>query len=168
VYSISRSASGGDQDLPPDINESLETFTVVGGKIRFGLGAIKNVGEAAIRSIIGARKDGPFVDLLDFCRRVDLRQVNKRVVENLLLAGCFDSLGITRREALSIMEETLELANGYRDAQTVTRCPIRGDSRFLCSGALSKRVPSLDLLAEKDVLGFMYRQILWNSGGNTF
>ena len=77
--------------LPPDVNESLTNFTVVGDRrIRFGLGAVKNVGEAAVAAIIEARKSGgAFRSLDDFCERVDLRQVNKRVVESLILCGAF-------------------------------------------------------------------------------
>jgi len=97
--------------LPPDVNESLENFTVVGDKIRFGLGAIKNVGEGAVRSIIQARKEsGPFQSLLDFCQRVDLKQVNKRVLESLIRAGAFVSLGLLRSQMLVMLEEILDIA----------------------------------------------------------
>lgn len=97
--------------LPPDINESRKNFTVVGDKIRFGLGAIKNLGEAAVQSIIQARQEGgPFKSLLDFCRRVDLRQVNRRIVESLIRAGAFGSLGLYRSQMLQILDEVLENA----------------------------------------------------------
>ncbi|MEW6187037.1 MAG: DNA polymerase III subunit alpha, partial [Thermodesulfobacteriota bacterium] len=80
--------------LPPDVNLSALDFTVVEDKIRFGLAAVKNVGAGAIDSIIEARKkEGPFKSLVDFCRRVDLRRVNRRVVESLIKCGAFDSLG---------------------------------------------------------------------------
>ena len=85
--------------MPPDINESLKDFTVVGDGIRFGLVAIKNVGIGAVENILAVRKkDGKFTSLLDFCERVDLRAVNKRVVESLIKSGAFDSIG--RRAAL--------------------------------------------------------------------
>lgn len=148
----------GIEILPPDINESLENFTIAGGRIRFGLGAIKNVGEAAYHSIIEARRDGPFTDLFDFCRRVDLRQVNKRVLENLICAGCFDSLGLTRREAMSVMDDTLEMANGLRASE---------ESNQMTLFAAEEQMPEIpqphkrgewpvaELLArEKEVLGF--------------
>src|ERR1700722_19813067 len=75
--------------LPPDINYSAMHFTPAGKNIRFGLTAIKNVGDNAITSIAAAK---PFTSLLDFCERVDLRAVNKRVVESLIKAGAFDSV----------------------------------------------------------------------------
>ena len=79
-------------------NESQETFTVTNGCIRFGLAAMKNVGKGAMQSIIEVRKaDGPFTSLQDFCARVDLTHVNKRMMENLIKGGAFDSLeGNTR------------------------------------------------------------------------
>src|SRR4030095_4137465 len=79
--------------LPPDINSSDVNFTPTPSGIRFGLAAIKNVGETAITSIVANK---PFKSLFDFCERVDLRTVNKRVVESLIKAGAFDSLGQDR------------------------------------------------------------------------
>jgi DNA polymerase-3 subunit alpha len=77
----------------PDINSSLINFSTDGENIRFGLSAIKNVGQAAIESIIEARKIHEFVGLKDFLLRVDLSKVNKRTVENLIKAGAFDKFG---------------------------------------------------------------------------
>jgi len=78
--------------LPPDINYSFSGFTIEGGAIRFGLSAIKNVGEAAIESILSTReKEGKFVSFKDFLFRVDLRKVNKKTVESLIAAGAFFS-----------------------------------------------------------------------------
>lgn len=79
----------GIKVLPPDINKSYLSFTIEGDSIRFGLSAIKNVGEAAIESIIEARKDGKFSSFKDFLYRVDLRKVNKKTVESLIKAGAF-------------------------------------------------------------------------------
>jgi DNA polymerase-3 subunit alpha len=95
--------------LPPDINESNTTFTVNGSKIRFGLVAVKNVGEAAIEQIIRDReKAGPFSSLFEFCERVDLRKVNKRVVESLINCGAFDSTGSFRSQMMASLEDALE------------------------------------------------------------
>jgi DNA polymerase III subunit alpha len=92
--------------LPPDVNDSIEGFNVVGNKIRFGLAAVKNVGSAAIESIIAAReKDGPFRSLLDFCRRVDLRKVNKKVVESLIKCGAMDSFGAKRSQLMAVADD---------------------------------------------------------------
>ena len=79
--------------LPPDINQSGFRFEPVGEKrVRYGLGGIKGTGESAIQCVLEARKEGPFVDLFDFCRRVDKRLVNRRVIESLIRAGAFDAL----------------------------------------------------------------------------
>jgi DNA polymerase-3 subunit alpha len=96
--------------LPPDVNMSELDFKVVEDKIRFGLAAVKNVGAGAIESIIEARKkEGPFKSLVDFCRRVDLRRVNRRVVESLIKCGAFDSLGQGRARLMAFLPEALDL-----------------------------------------------------------
>lgn len=101
----------GIEILPPDVNESLVHFTVVGSRIRFGLAAVKNVGEGAVKAIIAARQEkGPFRSLADFCERVDLHQVNKRVLENLIRGGAFSSLGLYRSQLLHMLDECLETA----------------------------------------------------------
>jgi DNA-directed DNA polymerase III PolC len=94
---------------PPDVNVSAVQFSVAGETIRFGLAAIKNVGEAAMESILRTRKtDGPFRSLDDFCVRVDLRLVNRRVIESLVKAGAFDSLGLSRAHLLATTDGALE------------------------------------------------------------
>jgi DNA polymerase-3 subunit alpha len=94
--------------LPPDINESEKEFTVQDKGIRFGLVAVKNVGESAIESIIDARQEGTFTSLFDFCERVDLRKVNKRVVESLIKCGAFDATGAYRSQMTASLEDALE------------------------------------------------------------
>ncbi|HXL45378.1 MAG TPA: DNA polymerase III subunit alpha, partial [Candidatus Binatia bacterium] len=94
---------------PPDVNVSAVQFSVAGDTVRFGLAAIKNVGEAAMQSILKARSgEGAFQTLDDFCARVDLRLVNRRVVESLIKAGAFDSLGLTRAHLLATTDVALE------------------------------------------------------------
>jgi DNA polymerase-3 subunit alpha len=102
--------------LPPDVNGSGTVFTPdsKAGAIRFGLAAIKNVGTQAIDAILSERKKAPFESLLDFCRRVDLRVVNKRVVESLIQGGAFDSLGGHRAQHLAILDETIASAAKWR------------------------------------------------------
>lgn len=98
--------------LPPDINESDLDFRVVDDSIRFGLAAIKNVGEIAIQSVLEARKkDGKFKDLFDLCKRVELRQVNKKVMEGLIKCGALDSMQYKRSELMINLEKVLELAS---------------------------------------------------------
>ncbi|MEW5723484.1 MAG: DNA polymerase III subunit alpha [Thermodesulfobacteriota bacterium] len=93
---------------PPDINESQVNFAVALDHIRFGLAAIKGVGQAAIESIIEARRERPFTDLFDFCERVDLRRVNRRVIEALIKCGAFDSTGVGRSRMSAALDDALE------------------------------------------------------------
>ena len=95
--------------LPPDINESHVKFTVVNGKIRFGLAAVKNVGESAVKSIIEERETrGPYRSFRDFCDRIDSREVNKRCIESLIKCGAFDSMGIYRSKLIAVFEKMLD------------------------------------------------------------
>ncbi len=97
--------------LPPDINESFQDFTVINDRIRFGLAAVKNVGEAALNSIIEERgKNGPYTSLSDFCGRIDSSRVNRKVIESLIRSGAFDSLGIYRSRLMAALDLALELA----------------------------------------------------------
>jgi DNA polymerase-3 subunit alpha len=106
---INEAQKMGIKVLLPDVNESDRVFTVTNEGIRFGLSGIKNVGEGAIDSILSARGEGgKFTSLLDFCSRVDLRAVNKKVLESLIKSGAFDSLGESRAYYLAIMEKILE------------------------------------------------------------
>ena len=118
--------------LPPDINQSSVKFTVAGDKIGFGLTAVKNVGEAAISSILKVReKEGKFSSIFDFCRRVDLRTVNKRVIESLIKCGAFDSLVGYRSQNLAVIDEATE------EASQVQADREKGQLSFF--GALEKR-----------------------------
>ncbi len=111
ISHISSCRDMGLNVLPPDINESMSDFSVVGEHIRFGLGAVKNVGVGAIDSIISVREEcGPFHSMVDFCDRVDPRKVNKRVIESLIKCGAFDSTGSKRRQLMTCYEEILDKA----------------------------------------------------------
>jgi DNA polymerase III subunit alpha len=102
--------------LPPDINQSVLDFNVDGGNIRFGLAAVKNVGESAIESIIESRdKEGSFKYFIDFCSRVDLRKINKRVVESLIKCGAFDSLHYRRRRLMENFERVMDIGQKAQD-----------------------------------------------------
>jgi DNA polymerase-3 subunit alpha len=152
--------------LPPDINQSLVNFTVVGGKaIRFGLAAVKNVGEKAINSIIDEhKKNSNFTSLLDFCQRVDLRVVNKRVIESLIKCGAFDSIGARRSQLLAVLDVSLKNGQEYqkskRNGQTSIFDLFEEDSPGKDSDNYQDRLPDIlefsknALLAmEKEMLG---------------
>lgn len=109
VKYIAECRSHAIEVLPPDINSSGIEFTVHDGKIRFGLVAVKNVGESAIEVIIESREqDGTFSTLYEFCERVDLRKVNKRVIESLIRCGAFDSTSAPRARMMAALEDALE------------------------------------------------------------
>jgi DNA polymerase-3 subunit alpha len=101
---------------PPDINKSFRDFTVAGDRIRFGLGAVKNLGEAAIEGILSVREEkGPFRSLKGFCSRVDMKKVNRKVIESLIKCGAFDSLGGHRAQLLKVLDETMEAGGRYQE-----------------------------------------------------
>lgn len=112
---ISECRDMGIEILPPHVNESFQDFHVSGDKIIFGLGAVKNVGETAVNSIVEARDEaGPFCTMYDFARRVDLRKVNKKVVESLIKCGAFDGLGPSRRAMAEALDAVLDQANNFQ------------------------------------------------------
>jgi DNA polymerase III subunit alpha len=111
--------------LAPDINESRSDFTPVGDKIRFGLAAVKNVGEKAVEVILQSReKDGPFQSLFDFCRRVDLTAVNRRVVESLIKCGAFDSTQVSRARMMGALEEAMRSGQTFQRGQESNQIDI--------------------------------------------
>jgi DNA polymerase-3 subunit alpha len=98
----------GIEVLPPDVNSSECDFAIVEGKIRFGLNAVKNVGDAAARAIVDERtRAGPFATLWDFCERVDPALVNKRALESLIKCGALDSTGAPRKGMLELLEAAI-------------------------------------------------------------
>jgi DNA polymerase III subunit alpha len=109
----------GIEVLPPDVNESQVDFAVVEGKIRFGLNAVKNVGETACRAIIAAREaGGPFASIWDFTERVDPQVVNKRALESLVKCGALDSTGASRRGMAEVLDQALSWGGTEQDARS--------------------------------------------------
>ncbi|MGA8026247.1 MAG: DNA polymerase III subunit alpha, partial [Bryobacteraceae bacterium] len=99
----------GIRVLPPDVNQSDLDFTPAADSIRFGLGAVKNVGHAAVEAIVAAREEtGPFSTIYDFCERVSLGNVNRRVLESLIKAGALDSTGANRAQLSEALDRALE------------------------------------------------------------
>ena len=134
--------------LPPDINQSVRKFSVgrnaqgVSG-IRFGLGAIKSCGDKAIDSIIAQRrKGGPYKDIFDFCQRMDSEQVNKRVVESLILSGAMDCTGARRTQLMAVYESALDGAAKSRRSNVAGQMSLFGD------GLLEEVKPALPDIPE--------------------
>ncbi len=105
----------GIKTILPDVNTSEIEFSAQKDGISFGLQGIKNVGQASLEDILSERSKKPFKDILDFCRRVDLRTSNKRVIENLVCAGAMDSLPGNRPQKVSEIEKIIALAQEYKE-----------------------------------------------------
>lgn len=152
--------------LPPDINESLSDFSVLGKHIRFGLAAVKNVGLGAIESIIIAReKEGPFSSIVDFCNRVDSRKVNKRVIESLIKCGAFDSTGHKRKQLIACCDDIIDKAQKRQREKSIGQVNLleqfEDDSRLPGDNKMAADLPEMsewdhkELLAhEKETIGF--------------
>jgi DNA polymerase-3 subunit alpha len=150
---------------PPDVNVSAVRFSVAGDTIRFGLAAIKNVGEAAMESILATRaQDGPFASLEDFCARVDLRLVNRRVLESLIKAGAFDSLGLTRAHLVAALDAALEAgqrqqrdrSEGQGSFFDLMPAPAPAPRKAAETPVVAEWEDDQRLAFEKEVLGFYF------------
>jgi DNA polymerase-3 subunit alpha len=161
VKYIGECRSMGMRVLPPDVNSSGFDFTPDGDATRFGMGAIKNVGANAVESIVNARTaDGPFGSLYEFCERVDLGAVNRRMIESLIKAGAMDGLEGTRAQLTAVIDSAMETgARASKDRES-------GQSGLFAT--LIEEQPAADhplpkvpdwsgqakLVAEKETLGF--------------
>src|SRR5256886_2267375 len=161
VQYINEARELGLEVLPPDVNESGFKFTVVGeGRVRFGLGAIKNVGGSAIESIIAGRQAGePYRTLVDLCERIDLRLCNKRVIEALIDSGACDSLGGHRAQLVAALDHAFAEAQARQAERDSGQHPLFGGE----TPAPRPPAPPPDVLPwsehdrlarEKAVLGF--------------
>jgi DNA polymerase-3 subunit alpha len=165
VKFINEARELGIEVLPPDVNESGYKFTVVGDqRLRFGLGAIRNVGRSAIDSMIAARSERSFTSLFDFAERVDLRLCNKRVFEALIHAGALDTMGGHRAQYLAVLDAALQEAALRQNERETGQWslfgePAGGDGP---QGAAAELVlpnvaplsESERLTREKEILGF--------------
>jgi len=148
--------------LPPDINESGESFTAAGEAIRFGLAAIKGVGEAAARAILEERGRRPFASFSDFIERLDSRLVNKRTLDALIAAGAFDSLGRNRATLAGASERALARAARRREEIELGQSNLFGGAgEGVETGPSGDEFPDVPewpldqkLKGEKDTLGF--------------
>ena len=154
----------GIEVLAPDVNESGADFTPVGDKIRFGLTAVKNVGGKAVEVILESRREGgPFEALFDFCRRVDLTAVNRRVIESLIKCGAFDATGVSRARMMGALDDAMRAAQAHQrdresnqiDIFAVLGAPAKGGKK---PGDVYPQVAEWSaqeaLAFEKEALGF--------------
>jgi DNA polymerase-3 subunit alpha len=148
--------------LPPDINESLRDFSVSGDNVRFGLAAVKNVGVSAVDSIIEAREGaGKFVSFYDYCDRVDLRRVNKKVLESLIKCGAFDSLESNRHRLMEGYEAIVDMAQKMSRERASGQFNLFGQTSESAYNKTEQALPDVpewdrdDILSyEKETLGF--------------
>ena len=150
--------------LPPDINKSCRDFTVHENDIRFGLGAVKGVGGSAVEAVMeGREEEGEFETLQDFCERVDLRRVNKRVVEALIKCGAFDSLGGKRAQFMAVYEEAMDAGQKLQREKELGQESLFGSEQIVSqkNGHAYGKLPEVDewaenllLTYEKEALGF--------------
>ena len=145
---------------PPDIYESDKEFSVSGDEIRFGLVAVKNVGEGAIEAIIEARNEDRFTSLFDFCEHADLKRVNKRVIESLVKCGAFDSTGARRSQLMAAIEEALEYGQRIQKERNDSQMNLfdTGESKLAINVPLLPEIQEWEekqrLAFEKEALGF--------------
>src|SRR5712692_7458852 len=161
VQYINEARELGLEVLPPDVNESGFKFTVIGDRrIRFGLGAVRNVGWSAIESILAARGQGSFTSLAEFAERIDLRLCNKRVLESLVAAGACDSLDGHRKQLVEALDRVLSEAQLQQQEREAGQASLFGDANATHRPA-ALALPDVPawteaerLAREKEVLGF--------------
>jgi DNA polymerase III subunit alpha len=162
VKFINEAREVGIEVLAPDVNESNYKFTVIGDKrVRFGLGAIRNVGKSAIESILVARRERPFTSFYDFCDRVDLRLCNKRVFEALIGSGALDNLGGHRAQYLAVLDTALQEASLKQQEAAMGQFSLLGGGDEGSSVQAPRSLPNMAPLSdserltkEKEILGF--------------
>ena len=152
----------GIEVLPPDVNRSGPGFTLEGNAIRFGMTAVKNVGRGSVEAIVAARGEGgPFTSVWDLCRRVDLKAINKRVVESLVLAGACDALGGDRAQLFEAVAAAIGRAQDQARTQSKEQVTLFGAEHAI--EALDPPPPPVPswplqevLRKEREVLGFYF------------
>lgn len=148
--------------LPPDVNLSTSGFSVRGGAIRYGLEAVKGIGEKAVESIVEVRKDGAkFTSLDDFMERIDTKAVNRRVVESLIKCGAFDSFGESRRSMMDSLESLMKISQARAKEEDTTQISLFGNGSSAPPPRLRRNTTSVPewpvnqkLAFEKEALGF--------------
>lgn len=141
--------------LAPDVNESIGYFAAVGDDIRFGMGAVRNVGFGVVEHIKGAReREGAFASFHDFLRKIPLAAANKRTVESLIKAGAFDSLGSTRRALIEIHESAVEQAVSEKRAAANGQVGFDFDSLWDEPEHAVQAVPERPEWTKRDKLAF--------------
>lgn len=151
----------GLQVLPPCVNESIGTFSVQGDAIRFGLQALKGVGEGAVEAIVSERDNGSYTSLVDFCKRVDLRSVNRSTVEVLATAGAFDFTSAHRAQLVAAVDDAFRFGQQHQADEAMGQSSLFGMDSGAGSALLEPPIPSITpwtrtekLRLERELIGF--------------
>ena len=139
--------------LPPDINASSSNFSVDGSAIRFGLAAVRNVGEAVIEVIVKNREEqGDFSSLTDFCKRVNMRSLNRRSIESLIKCGAFDSTGARRSQLLAVLDQAV--AEGVRSQRESASGQLGLFAEEAVAASVELRLPDIPEASSKEILAW--------------
>ncbi len=165
LYYIQDARDHGVEILPPDVNESYFGFSVVGEKsIRYGLGAVKNVGEGAIEAIVELReKKGRFTSFFQFMEHLDYKRVNRRVVESLIKCGAFDSLGEKKKPLIEVLDKAMDWAIKRQNEAKLGQASLFGAIEAGSKARVGLTLPDCGewfenerLTFEKEALGFYF------------
>jgi DNA polymerase III subunit alpha len=157
VKYINEARSMGITVLPPDVNSSAMNFTPLGDQIRFGLCAIKNVGENTVTGILEAReKLGRFTSVFQFCESVDTRQLNKRVLESLVRAGAMDGLGAHRAQMIAVIDRVMERSQKLQRAREAGQHGLFGGSSPTAIHMPAEELPDVFEWPEHELLAAEY------------
>jgi DNA polymerase-3 subunit alpha len=157
VKYINEARSMGITVLPPDVNSSDVDFTPVGGQIRFGLRAIKNVGENTVKGILLARESlGGFKSFFEFCESVDTRLLNKRVLESLVRAGALDAVGAHRAQMIAAIDRAIERAQKIQRAKESGQHGLFGGGSTATTPQPLETLPEVEEWSEHELLAAEY------------
>ena len=152
---ISECQEMGIEVLRPDVNGSESSFRVEQGAIRFGLAAIKNVGISAVESIVRDRKEnGPFTSIFQLCENVDLRLVNKRVLESLVKAGALDSMGGHRAQLTAAVDNALAMATSHQKDRVAGQISLFGSGDASYQSSPHHKLQEVEVWSESNLLNY--------------
>ncbi|KAB0670371.1 DNA polymerase III subunit alpha [Oryzomonas sagensis] len=155
IKSIGDCREQGIEVLPPDVNKSGLSFTVVGKSMRFGLGAVKGIGTGAVEAILEARAEGPFKDIYDFCERVDMRRANKKVFEALIKCGAFDSTGAFRSALMEGLEQAMSYGQKIQEEKASAQVSLFDTAEVVKhNGNGGMHLPDVQEWPDKEKLGY--------------
>lgn len=146
--------------LPPDVNESVQNFASVGNDIRFGLGAVRNVGANVVASLVNTRTEkGKYTDFSDYLNKIDIAACNKKVTESLIKAGAFDSLGHPRKGLFLVHTDAVDSVLGTKKAEAMGQFDLFGGADTASDSVFTIKVPEEEwedkhkLALEREMLG---------------